>query len=424
MDSKIVLRRLLFLLMLTHLFGCQLDGIHESILAEQANNDESSTDDIANAKFRLAGLLFQEDFESGRPFLNVEGLEIGANHSLTYVNKPNATKGHAARFELRYNDPIVKGSKRAEVTIVKGEHGDIGKDTWYAFDLYVPTDYVDESKKELISQWHQDGDASAGINIKNGRFFWRFYINGKKQDYDLGAIKKGQWNNFVIHMLHSYGSDGITELWLNDKKLLDLKGRNMNNEDLPKGKIGIYKSNWLKGKTKVDRRVLYFDNIKVGDKQAIYSLMTSGSNENISDAINPSPTPSPSDFTENDKDKPSGSEIESLIFVNAEYERDIYALTEGRSLSLSKQDTYKISVRANTSSSVGSVKFELNGKKKFVYTDNVNPYALFGDDSNGNYYYGPGMSPGKYTLTVTAYSQDKGMGNMLERKTVNFIITK
>src|SRR5690606_25597913 len=109
-------------------------------------------------------------------------------------------------------------------------------------------------------------DASAGINIKNGRFFWRFYINGKKQDYDLGAIKKGQWNNFVIHMLHSYGSDGITELWLNDKKLLDLKGRNMNNEDLPKWKIGIYKSNWLKGKTKVDRRVLYFDNIKVDRK--------------------------------------------------------------------------------------------------------------------------------------------------------------
>src|SRR5690606_20224285 len=367
MDSKIVLRRLLFLLMLTHLFGCQLDGIHESILAEQANNDESSTDDIANAKFRLAGLLFQEDFESGRPFLNVEGLEIGANHSLTYVNKPNATKGHAARFELRYNDPIVKGSKRAEVTIVKGEHGDIGKDTWYAFDLYVPTDYVDESKKELVSQWHQDGDASAGINIKNGRFFWRFYINGKKQDYDLGAIKKGQWNNFVIHMLHSYGSDGITELWLNDKKLLDLKGRNMNNEDLPKWKIGIYKSNWLKGKTKVDRRVLYFDNIKVGDKQANYSLMTSGSNENISDAINAK-----------DNDKLRSSDIENLIFVNDEYEKYNYAETEESNLSLSKQDTYNISEIYNTSSSVGNVKFELNGKKKFVYTDNVKPYALFG----------------------------------------------
>src|SRR5690606_21637754 len=158
----------------------------------------------------------------------------------------------------------------------------------------------------------------------------------------------------------SYGSDGITELWLNDKKLLDLKGRNMNNEDLPKWKIGIYKSNWLKGKTKVDRRVLYFDNIKVGDKQANYSLMTSGSNENISDAIKPYPQPSPSDFTENYIDKPIGYKFECLIFVNAEYEKDIYAITEGRNLSLSKQDTYKNSVRSNTGSSVGSVKFELN----------------------------------------------------------------
>src|SRR5690606_11179284 len=147
--------------------------------------------------------------------------------------KPQDPNNKAVRFELRDNDPDVKRSRRAEVVIVKGEDGHIGKDTWYAFDLYVPTDYTDEDNKELINQWHQDGP-SAGLNIINGRFLWRFFINGHKQDYDLGAIQKGQWNNFVIHMVHSYGSDGITELWLNGKKLLDLKGRNMNNDYLPK----------------------------------------------------------------------------------------------------------------------------------------------------------------------------------------------
>jgi len=416
MDSKTVLSRLLMLLIVAHLFGCQLDGIDEAVLAEQVDTDDDATDDIANANLRLAGLLFQEDFEGARPFLNVETLEIGTNHSLTYVDKPNASKGHAARFELRYTDPIVKGSKRAEVTIVKGQKGDIAKNTWYAFDLLVPTDYVDESKKELISQWHQDGEASAGINIKSGRLFWRFNINGKQQDYDLGAIKKGQWNKFVIHMLRSYSSDGITELWLNDKKLLALKGRNINSGDLPKWKIGIYKSNWLKGKTKVDKRVLYFDNIKVGDKQATYSLMTNGSDGDKSDGMNPGIPTSPSTNPDKENDNAHGSGIEDLVFVNAEYERDIFPLTEGKSLSLSEQDTYKISVRANVSLNVSKVKFELHGKKKFSFTDNVKPYALFGDDSKGNYYYGPGMAPGKYTLKVTAYTEGE---RVIDQRTVS-----
>src|SRR5690606_39571213 len=85
------------------------------------------------------------------------GLEVGASHSLTYVDKPGEPGNRAARFELRDSDPVMKGSKRAEVTIVKGEDGDIQKDTWYAFELYVPADYADEDKKELINQWHQDG---------------------------------------------------------------------------------------------------------------------------------------------------------------------------------------------------------------------------------------------------------------------------
>src|SRR5690606_24237471 len=59
----------------------------------------------------------------------------------------------------------------------------------------------------------------------------------------------------------------------------------------------------------------------------------------------------------------------------------------------------------------------------YSYTDNVAPYALFGDDSKGNYYYGPGMKAGKYTLTVTAYSEAKGKGNVIEQKTVNFTLT-
>ncbi len=417
--------------------ACEMDGIEQPILSEQSEQmaaDEAGMLDEAGANLRLGGnIIYEETFEGSNPFQTANSLELGAKHSLTFVTKPGDSNNKAARFELRDNDPTVKGSTRTEVSIVKGEEGHIGKDTWYAFDLYVPTDYADEDNKELITQWHQDGP-TAGLNIKSGRFFWRFFIDGDMWDYDLGAIQKGQWNNVVIHMVHSRGSDGVTELWFNGKKLLDLTGKNINDDHLPKWKLGIYKSTWHKEKTTVSKRVLYFDNIKVGNKNATYEEMRGGATAAPeikpvpAPEATPKPTPEvkpvPSNPGFDPSDNSAGSGIESLTFVNAQYETDIYALTDGRSLSLSEQNTHKISVRADLDKSVGSVKFELSGAQKYSYSDNAKPYALFGDDSKGNYYYGPGMIPGKYTLKITSYTEEKGRGSVIGSRVVNFTITK
>ena len=420
--------------------ACEMDGIEEPVLSQESAMDtnEAGVSDESGANLRLGNnIIFEETFEGKDPFGTANGLELGAKHSLTFVAKPGEPNGKAARFELRDNDPTVKGSTRTEVSIVKGEEGHIGKDTWYAFDLYVPTDYKDEDNKELITQWHQDGP-TAGLNIKSGRFFWRFFIDGDMWDYDLGAIQKGQWHNVVIHMLHSRGSDGITELWFNGKKLLDLTGRNINDDHLPKWKLGIYKSTWHSKKTTVSKRVLYYDNIKVGNKDATYEEMrndATGSPSASPDAkpdptpeVKPKPVPdvkpTPTKPGVDLSDSPSGTGIESLTFVNAQDETDIYALTDGRSLSLSEQGTYKINVRADLRKSVGSVKFELSGAQRYTYSDNAKPYALFGDDSKGNYYYGPGMTPGKYTLKITSYTEEKGKGSVIGSQVVNFTITK
>ena len=421
--------------------ACEIDGIEEPILSEQSEEmdaNEASLSDEAGANLRLGtNMIYEETFEGSNPFETANSLELGAKHSLSFVAKPGDPDNKAVRFELRDNDPTVKGSTRAEVSIVKGEEGHIEKDTWYGFDVYVPTDYTDEDDKELITQWHQDGP-TAGLNIKNGRFFWRFFIDGDMWDYDLGAIQKGQWNNFVIHMLHSRGSDGITELWLNDKKLLDLKGRNIIDDHLPKWKLGIYKSSWHDEKTTVSKRVLYFDNIKVGNKNASYEEMRKGTTDSSgadpetkpepTPEVEPEPTPevepAPTNPGLDPSENPAGTGIESLTFVNAEYETDIYALTDGGNVSLSKQNTHKISVRADVNGSVGSVKFELSGAQQYSYSDNAKPYALFGDNSKGNYYYGLGMIPGKYTLKITSYTEAKGRGSVIGSQVVNFTITK
>src|SRR5690606_2876902 len=273
MNCKNVLAKLL-VIPLTALgaISCEMNPMEEPLLSDQLENENNqSAADQNGTNLRIGqNYIFEETFEGSRPFSTAHGPEIGADHSVTFVDRPGSSNNTAARFELRYDDPDVKGSRRAEWTIVKGENGDIKKDTWYSFEVYVPNSYIDESDEEVINQWHQDGNASASIRIENGRFLWRFYINGNKMDTDLGRIEKDTWNSVVVHMVHSYNSDGVTEVWINGRKLMDQKGRNINNDPLPKWKIGIYKSEWADGRTNTTRRVLYFDNVRVGNENATY----------------------------------------------------------------------------------------------------------------------------------------------------------
>jgi hypothetical protein len=64
----------------------------------------------------------------------------------------------------------------------------------------------------------------------------------------------------------------------------------------------------------------------------------------------------------------------------------------------------------------------LTGAKKYKYTDNDTPFALFGDDSRGNYYYGLDMSPGQYTLKITTDTDRKGSGSIIGIQVVSFTI--
>lgn len=224
-------------------------------------------------------LLFEENFEGNDPLATVHNIETGMDHSLTVVPEPLYPNNHAARFELRESDPLVKRGSRAEITIVKGEENQIPKNTWYSFDVYFPSDgYKDEEDTDLINQWHQEGTPSSSIRIKNGRFQLKTgNLVENRKTIDLGKATKDRWHNFVIHFIHSDQSDGLIELWLNDEKLIERKGGNMYEGHLPKWKLGIYKSTWNDEKTTTDKRVLYFDNIKVGNENSLYEGMKNNS---------------------------------------------------------------------------------------------------------------------------------------------------
>ncbi len=96
-----------------------------------------------------------------------------------------------------------------------------------------------------------------------------------REKYDIAEIVKDTWHTVVVHVIHSHDSDGLVELWYDGVKVHTVHGGNAYNNIVPKWKIGLYKSAFkTEGKSDVQKRVIYFDNVKVGDGAVVtYSDM-------------------------------------------------------------------------------------------------------------------------------------------------------
>ena len=113
--------------------------------------------------------------------------------------------------------------------------------------------------------------------------------------------------------------------------------------------------------------------------------------------------------------------IVSFTLVNSGNNSDLFELTNGMVINQSDVNGMKLNIRANTNpSEVGSVYFTLSGPVNRTATENVAPYALFGD-KNGNYS-GKTLSPGTYTLTARAYSLSGRKGTAGPLRTITFSI--
>lgn len=115
----------------------------------------------------------------------------------------------------------------------------------------------------------------------------------------------------------------------------------------------------------------------------------------------------------------SGQSITSFTLINAQTNTEISELVDGASIVLDDLPTNQLNIRANTSGTIGSVVFLLNGVKN--RTENVTPYALFGDKNSNYYTWTPEL--GSYTIVANAYSLQQGNGSLLDSEeiTITFI---
>ncbi len=120
---------------------------------------------------------------------------------------------------------------------------------------------------------------------------------------------------------------------------------------------------------------------------------------------------------------PGDSLITGFKLIDAAYDKEVVDLVENGSYSLTKYGR-RLNVKAIVAdTSVKSVKFTLSGMQSKVYTDKAQPFALHGDDGNGNYYAGTWNPPplGNYTLVAVPIDS---AGKELVSSTVNFSFIK
>lgn len=215
-----------------------------------------------------------------------------AQVSTDFIREPN-TK--SVRFELRANDPVCGGSKRAELYIMR-TNAVAMKSEWYAFSIYVPADYAKDAKAEGHFQIHQAGSSGSPLVefwAQNDLYYLALnYDNNGDGVYNhpllpIGAIDKGKWTDWVLRYKYSVGNDGIIELWKNGEKITftlpngtktqTIAGPNYNlvngvPEISPYPKFGIYKWPWsAAGTYNPSVRVLYHAMVMFGDKDCTFA---------------------------------------------------------------------------------------------------------------------------------------------------------
>ena len=112
--------------------------------------------------------------------------------------------------------------------------------------------------------------------------------------------------------------------------------------------------------------------------------------------------------------------VTSFTLVDADLNKDIVLITEGMKIDNSALPTQNLNIRASTTKQAESVRLQLSGAQNKTRTENVEPYALFGDRS-GNYFSGS-LAPGVYNLMATSYPKNNGKGSPGNSMKVNFEI--
>jgi hypothetical protein len=139
-----------------------------------------------------------------------------------------------------------------------------GDETWTAISYYLPPSFPYYSRWSLVAQWKEPygGTPPQQINLQEDK--WHIVGSNTlspRPRWELAPIRRGQWEDFVVH--HKWSTDpkvGFVEVYLNGKLVLPKTyTRTINNEVPLFLSVGHYRDLRNEGTA-----VLYIDDVKVG----------------------------------------------------------------------------------------------------------------------------------------------------------------
>ena len=218
-------------------------------------------------------LLVESGFEEAEdPFSEWMNTQHCCDYSVTQSKEQFTEGGHSLRLEVRDTDPITSGSIRSEL-VQEIDH--VGTERWYGFNQYLEN-WVNDTAGEHVFQWHPAntrGTATASLWTTAGRYMLERNdgaINSGNYYDDLGPIISDEWVSWVLHIRWAADSTGVIQVWKNGKKMID-------REYIPTApyegtyfKLGINKFGWGIQRSTTRKRVLFYDEVRIGNEKASY----------------------------------------------------------------------------------------------------------------------------------------------------------
>ena len=280
------------------------------------------------ATARLAGLLlaatligsssaatWAESFE-GRFSKNyfVEPQDKGGAWSNVRINSAQGYSGSAGEISL-VKTPARKGTgamkcvrmekgRRMEFELVNRDENDsprMNQHCWAAISILVPEGSMAHSG--MVIQWHggvpnaaQGKEYAQGpeacLRLDNGQFIYRTNFKQSKQSEPgtrvttlVEKAKPGEWYDFVFHHYFSLKDDGLTEIWVQGRKVHAEKGCNA---FYYRGKFAFKFGSYGSG----TGGTLYFDEAKVVTGAGSYEQVAPGGGKPLASSADSS-TPVP-----------------------------------------------------------------------------------------------------------------------------------
>jgi hypothetical protein len=221
-------------------------------------------------------ILYHETADSATIFTHYVVKQTSTTYGITPTKWQQFNGSQSAKFELRETDAEVQSGTRAEITFPAAAN----LNRWYSFAVFFPgLDWASDPSDDVIMQWHQGGSATPALcfRIRNDTLYLRIMGNIW---LNLDPVPKDKWVPYTMHIKHASDANGLIEIWRDRNQILDRAGQNMyatgGEYSNPNWKLGIYKSAWNgsgTGTTATDRRVILYDDIKMGNENASFREM-------------------------------------------------------------------------------------------------------------------------------------------------------